>query len=46
VRAAIAGPGEAVAESAAAVTDVHTPAIRVVVDAGHGGRDPGAIGRF
>jgi N-acetylmuramoyl-L-alanine amidase len=47
VRAAeIAPAGDRVVESPAVSVDVETPAILVALDAGHGGSDPGAIGRY
>ena len=44
VRAIEAG-GTVVAESRPGAVDVTTPAILVVLDAGHGGADPGAVAR-
>jgi len=46
VRAVAAGGDAAAAESRPGVVDVQTPAILVVLDPGHGGTDPGAVGRI
>ena len=44
--AAANGVGVAALESSPAVVSVRTPPIFVALDAGHGGRDPGAIGSY
>jgi N-acetylmuramoyl-L-alanine amidase len=46
IRTAARTAAEAVAESEPLVMSVRTPPIVVCLDAGHGGSDPGAIGRF
>lgn len=46
IRAALGAPAPVVAESNPLVLSVRTPPIVVCLDAGHGGSDPGAIGRY
>jgi N-acetylmuramoyl-L-alanine amidase len=46
IRTAVRSPAEAVAESKPITLSVRTPPIVVCLDAGHGGSDPGAIGRY